>query len=117
MGKNLTEVIEETIEFIKDKRTPQQMASTPNIHIENTESPKFTVWMNCANYIMPDYLWMASEIKNNDGNYRKNTLILLLNQEQVLHGMNATIAIIIKKVRSSEKNKKRQILNQNILPI
>ena len=71
MGKNLTEVIEETIEFIKDKRTPQQMASTPNIHIENTESPKFTVWMNCANYIMPDYLWMASEIKNNDGNYRK----------------------------------------------
>ena len=72
MSKILTEAIEETIEFVKDKRVSRKRASTPNIHIENTESPKFKVWTHCANYIMLDYLWMASEIKYNDANYRKN---------------------------------------------
>ena len=48
---------EEAIKLMKDKN--QKQTSSPNIHIEPSESPKFTVWMNCADYVMRDYLWMA----------------------------------------------------------
>ena len=35
---------EEAIKLMKDKN--QKQTSSPNIHIEPSESPKFTVWMN-----------------------------------------------------------------------
>lgn len=59
---------EEAIKLMKDKN--QKQTSSPNIHIEPSESPKFTVWMNCADYVMLDYLWMANEIKHKDAYYK-----------------------------------------------
>lgn len=72
MENILTQSIEEAIKFMNDKRRHQKQTSSPNIHVETSESPKFTVWMNCANYIMRDYLQMAYEIKHTDASYRKN---------------------------------------------